>query len=52
MIFCLEVLTGAYMKIQWYSGANDKNSSHLNETLFYEQLFTTMTCGDYMVFQT
>jgi hypothetical protein len=24
----------------------------LNETLIYEKLFTTMTCGDYMVFQT
>jgi hypothetical protein len=52
MIFCLAVLIHAYIKIQWYLGANDKNSSHLNETLIYEKLFTTMTCGDYMVFQT
>jgi hypothetical protein len=27
MIFCIEVLIGAYIEIQWYLGANDKNSS-------------------------
>jgi hypothetical protein len=52
MIFCLAVLIDAYINIQWYLGANDKNSSQLNEILIYEQLFTIMTCGDYMVFQT
>jgi hypothetical protein len=27
MFFCLEVLIGAYIEIQWYLSANDKSSS-------------------------
>jgi hypothetical protein len=55
MIFCLEVMTGTYIEIQWYLGANDKSSSPLewnfnlrtityNSDMWWLHGFSSLTC--------